>query len=1226
MVMNPSLRASADPPSAPLPRALASFDYLDEDEAGTAQQQLLATARDIAHNRFGHRVFRGAQQKVIASALRRRDVFVLMPTGGGKSLCYQLPALVEGGLTVVVSPLVSLMQDQVRNLKENNVAAAYFAADTSAEEQESIYARMEGRDGRGAPAEDPAAVISPDQLREEMETGPIRLIYVTPEKLTKSGRFLNMLERLYKRGCLTRIVIDESHCLSQWGHDFRKDYLVVGSLRERFPNSPMMALTATATPSVIVDVIMNLKMTAIHPADCKRNGLDLYFSPQNTDPQARKASTTYSRVIGRASPGNVHQPFTRLFRQSFNRENLIYEVRKKEGSTADAIAEIVRKRRHQTGIIYVLSQAMTENLSAHINKKLGSEASLPYHAGMDSQIRKENQEAWKDGRIRLIVATIAFGMGIDHSEVRYVIHESLPKSLPGLYQECGRAGRDGKSADCILFWSFNDRKSHEFLIEKSLEEGNTTPEMARVHRQELESVIQYCDNLVDCRREMVLRHFNEHFDKAACKKTCDNCRRSGSEIKADVTEEAAAFCSVVRAAQGNKYPGPPTVNQLILIFMGGKSKELERFKYLESERLWGLSKTAGDASESGDSTQQGVFPSILAAVGRRPGKEDAKLMVEKLIREGYLTETRYQSKGNEFSTFRVNITPKGTQLAAFVTRPETVPPRDRVLLSLLRLPSQEAKAPATRGRNDATPGESDTPGNNTVSSAGRKRSPRKNPAAAATASVTPDSDAGIPAERAVVSRGRGIRAMELPSARPSNTVLTGNAVASDTIATPAESKPGEPGWADKYKRGSRQGVQSTGSGSPDEIHLPVSEVRDSEDTNTITTAASVAVHLGPIVAPAMGQPGGKDAREILMSTAAKKQMAAIAPASRKPASADLPKDALYSRPNTPSLDTHDPSLSQFFPHVVALDVSSDEEEGTTTNGAVSSRIHDKELQRSLKEHLDFSIQNFVSKVNDGRVREGKQLLQAVGVITTQNQTDLIRMMPVTMSELRAVLGDQKAADYAILLLPAIHQVLRGFHILVEQMPPWTFDTLKAKMTTGPFAELSPSTLQANSQQHKEALQVAIAAAVQRGVQSKRKQPAPNGLNPYIAGASGASASSEGFFREWTTGAGQKRSRDSAPDSQISASSGSPGKRTRVGRGASAMPSSPTGRPRESGNASSSQGTRSATAAAPGSATKHSNTGGRPASQGTMPVVDIDLGFDPYADLDGDLGLDAGDIY
>jgi bloom syndrome protein len=443
--------------------------------------------RKALKDRFKLSGFRYHQLEAINATLAGKDAFVLMPTGGGKSLCYQLPAVVQSGktkgVTIVISPLLSLMTDQVAHLRENHIQAAALNSEMSSVERQEIMSYL--------------GETYPEQF--------IQLLYVTPEMISMSQSLLNTFSTLHKKKKLARIVIDEAHCVSQWGHDFRPDYVALGQVRSRFPGVPLIALTATATENVKVDVMHNLGM--------------------------EDAAT---------------------FSQSFNRPNLYYEVRSKKGKAkvkefVDDIATLIKTTyRNQTGIIYTLSRKNCEQLAEKLAQQHGINAKH-YHAMMSADEKKTIQMDWQHGRIKIVVATIAFGMGIDKADVRFVIHHTIPKSLEGYYQETGRAGRDGKKSGCYLYYGYSDTAALKDFIYKS--EGSE--EQKEKQRQMLASMVQYCENRSDCRRVQVLAYFGETFTREECDGTCDNCKSDATFEPVDFTTQARSALSIVKQVQNS---------------------------------------------------------------------------------------------------------------------------------------------------------------------------------------------------------------------------------------------------------------------------------------------------------------------------------------------------------------------------------------------------------------------------------------------------------------------------------------------------------------------------------------------------------------------------------------------------------------------------------------------------------------------------------------------------
>ncbi len=384
---------------------------------------------------FGYTLFRPLQEDIINDVLNGKDTFVLMPTGGGKSLCFQLPALLMDGMTVVVSPLISLMKDQVDSLQANGIEAAYL---------NSTLSYGEIRD-----------------VKASITANRVKILYVAPERLMMSDT-LNMLKEVN----VSLFAIDEAHCISEWGHDFRPEYRKLKTLRKRFPAVPIIALTATATPKVRNDIVSELK-----------------FKGHNT------------------------------YVASFDRKNLFYRIKPKKDTYAHLL-QYLRENRGKSGIIYCQSRKTVDTLSKKL-KKAGF-SSLPYHAGLTDKVRSKNQEMFIKDDVQIIVATVAFGMGIDKPNVRFVVHYDLPKNLESYYQETGRGGRDGLECDCILFFGHGDRYKIEYFINKMGKKQER--DIALV---QLRDMIDYCESN-SCRRKVMLKYLGEELEDDNCG-SCDVC-------------------------------------------------------------------------------------------------------------------------------------------------------------------------------------------------------------------------------------------------------------------------------------------------------------------------------------------------------------------------------------------------------------------------------------------------------------------------------------------------------------------------------------------------------------------------------------------------------------------------------------------------------------------------------------------------------------------------------
>ncbi|PWA77649.1 DNA helicase, ATP-dependent, RecQ type [Artemisia annua] len=480
---------------------------------------------------FGNHSFRPNQREVINATMSGKDVFVLMPTGGGKSLTYQLPALICSGITLVISPLVSLIQDQIMHLLQANISATYLSANMEWTDQQDI-------------------------LREICSGNcSYKLLYVTPEKVAKSDFLLRQLEDLHARELLDRIVIDEAHCVSQWGHDFRPDYQSLGILKKKFPKTPVLALTATATASVKEDVVQALGL-----ADCV------------------------------------------IFRQSFNRPNLRFSVVPKTNKCLEDIDKFIKENhRNECGIIYCLSRMDCEKVAEKL-QEYGHKVAF-YHGSMDPDLRASVQKAWSKDQINIICATVAFGMGINKPDVRFVIHHSLPKSIEGYHQECGRAGRDGHLASCVLYYSYSDYIRVKHMLSFGATEqstftsgyprtGSTNSGRLETNNDNLLRMVSYAENDVDCRRFLQLVHLDEKFDSLNCKKTCDNCQNSQTLVDKDVTQIAKQLVELVKLVRQQF-----SASHILDVYRGSVSQIVKKNNH-DTLRLHGAGKHLGKGEAS----------------------------------------------------------------------------------------------------------------------------------------------------------------------------------------------------------------------------------------------------------------------------------------------------------------------------------------------------------------------------------------------------------------------------------------------------------------------------------------------------------------------------------------------------------------------------------------------------------------------------------------------------
>ncbi len=435
--------------------------------------------KEILRRYFGYSEFRQLQQDIILDVLKGNNVLVLMPTGGGKSLCYQYPSLLFKGLTLVVSPLISLMKNQVDSLRSNGIPAEYINSSLNYEEITKI--------------------------KSALLQNRVRLLYIAPERLT-IPTFLSFLKGLK----ISLFAIDEAHCISEWGHDFRPEYRQLKIIGTSFPDVPIIALTATATMKVREDIINQLELK-----DCKK------------------------------------------YIVSFNRENLVYYVKPKQDAFRK-IVEFLKTKPRESGIIYCYSRKNVESLTE--NLKAAGFRALPYHAGLSASVRSTNQEKFIKDDVEILVATIAFGMGIDKPNIRFVIHHDLPKNLEAYYQETGRAGRDGLRSDCVLFYSYGDRQKIEYFINQM-----TNEKERQIAHDKLMDIINFCETTA-CRRTLLLGYFGEDYKENKCS-GCDNCLIPKDEMEA--TGEILTILSCIEELD-EKFG----INYCIDVLIGGKSSRI----------------------------------------------------------------------------------------------------------------------------------------------------------------------------------------------------------------------------------------------------------------------------------------------------------------------------------------------------------------------------------------------------------------------------------------------------------------------------------------------------------------------------------------------------------------------------------------------------------------------------------------------------------------------------
>jgi len=474
------------------------------------------TAQHILRDTFGYATFRGAQQHIVEHVVEGGDALVLMPTGGGKSLCYQIPAMMRDGVGIVVSPLIALMQDQVDALKQLGVSAAFLNSSLDAQTAREVL--------------------------RQMRSGELKLLYVAPERLMTEG-FLELLEQLNEDAGIALFAIDEAHCVSQWGHDFRPEYRALTVLHERFPKVPRIALTATADAPTRAEIIERLQLE-----------------------QAQQ------------------------FVSSFDRPNIRYRVALKDNARKQLQTFLETEHPDDAGIVYCLSRKKVEETAAWL-KEQGWDA-LPYHAGLDAAVRSKNQHRFLREEGIIMVATVAFGMGIDKPNVRFVAHLDLPKSMEGYYQETGRAGRDGLPANAWMAYGLGDVVS----MRQMLLSGDSPEERKRVELQKLDSLLGFCES-TECRHQTILRYFGEAHP-GACGQ-CDNCLSPVDTWDATQAAQMALSC-VYRT--GQRFG----VAHLIDVLLGKLTPKIEQFHHQQLS-------TFGIGKELAQQQWSSVYRQLVAA-------------------------------------------------------------------------------------------------------------------------------------------------------------------------------------------------------------------------------------------------------------------------------------------------------------------------------------------------------------------------------------------------------------------------------------------------------------------------------------------------------------------------------------------------------------------------------------------------------------------------------------
>ena len=460
---------------------------------------------------FGFDNFREVQEKIIKGALKKYDQLVILPTGSGKSICYQLPGLIEDGYTIIISPLMSLIKDQISNLESKCIKAVGIFSGTTEKQKSNIYTQI------------------------LQDTADFKLIYTTPESIDSNITFISCIVHMIEHNQLKRFVIDEAHCISLWGNDFRGSYRKLSELKSNFPQIPIMALTATATNQVRKDIVHLLKFKKY-----------------------------------------------RQYTKSYFRSNLKIKILNKstKAETQKSILEICGQFEFETGIIYCNSRKKCEDLEAYIKMNSQIKCSA-YHAGMSNKKRSEIEKNWKSNEIYIIIATVAFGMGIDKPDVRFVIHNNMPTSMENYYQEIGRGGRDGEPCYCILFYSYQDKIIAEKLL-RSNPAFMKNQKYIQHQLDKLNTLCSYCENIYDCRHCQLSNYLGETRNNLTdrCDSSCDNCINREKYEFSNVNDIAGAIIESIMISGNRCYK-----TNIKKIFMTGRAYSFLKHKYGGSKTL-----------------------------------------------------------------------------------------------------------------------------------------------------------------------------------------------------------------------------------------------------------------------------------------------------------------------------------------------------------------------------------------------------------------------------------------------------------------------------------------------------------------------------------------------------------------------------------------------------------------------------------------------------------------